>query len=165
MFARVFAPEKVFVNGIEIPYSRFAAHNAEVNGTEAEWGYVGADLSAVVYLPESAATEEITVECRFSDYAATHRDLLNGKKALMHRMMDLTPETKLVFGKNIDPYMMLPDSFLALAQCSSFISEDPQNAGKYLESIDSKALIDEFSKMEKLPSEFVAKIQAQVNVK
>ena len=60
---------------------------------------------------------------------------------------------------------MLPDSFLALAQCSSFISEDPQNAGKYLESIDSKALIDEFSKMEKLPSEFIAKIQAQVNVK
>lgn len=165
VFARVFAPEKVFVNGIEIPYSRFAAHNAEVNGTEAEWGYVGADLSAVVYLPESAATEEITVECRFSDYAATHRDLLNGKKALMHRMMELTPETKLVFGKNIDPYMMLPDSFLALAQCSSFISEDPQNAGKYLESIDSKALIDEFSKMEKLPSEFIAKIQAQVNVK
>ena len=83
----------------------------------------------------------------------------------MHRMMELTPETKLVFGKNIDPYMMLPDPFLALAQCSSFISEDPQNAGKYLESIDSKALIDEFSKMEKLPSEFIAKLQAQVNVK
>ena len=113
----------------------------------------------------SAASEEITVECRFNEYAASHRELLNGKKALMHRMMDITPETKLVFGKYVDAYMMLPDSFLALAQCSSFINEDPQNAGKYLEAINTKALVDEFSSMEKLPAEYVAKIKAQVNVR
>ena len=165
IFAGVFAPEKVYVNGVEVPYSRFAAHNAEADGTKAEWGYNGADLSAVVYLPESAASEEVTVECRFNDYAASHKELLNGKKALMHRMMDITPETKLVFGKYVDAYMMLPDSFLALAQCSSFINEDPQNAGKYLEAINTKALVDEFSSMEKLPAEYVAKIKAQVNVK
>ena len=165
IFAGVFAPEKVYVNGMEIPYSRFAEHNAEVDGTTAEWGYNGADLSAIVYLPETAASDEVTVECTFNDYAASHRDLLNGKKGLMHRMMDITPETKLVFGKNIDPYMMLPDSFLALAQCSSFITEAPQNAGKYLENINSKALIDEFSSMEKLPAEFIEKIKAQTNAK
>ena len=165
IFAGVFAPEKVLVNGVEIPYSRFAEHDAQVSGKEAEWGYNGADLSAVVYLPVSDASKEITVECRFNDYAASHRDLLNGKKALMHRMMDITPETKLMFGKYIDAYMMLPDSFLALAQCSSFIKEDPQNAGKYLEAINTKALIDEFSSTEKLPSDFVAKIKAQVNVR
>lgn len=165
VFAGIFAPEKVFVNGAEIPYSRFAAHNDKTDGNETEWGYNGADLSAVVYLPETSADEETTVECVFSDYAASHKELLNGKKGLMHRMMDLTPEAKLVFGKNIDAYMMLPDSFLALAQCSSFISEDPQNAGKYLKAIDTESLIKEFSSMEKLPAAFTAKIKAQTDVK
>lgn len=164
IFAGVLAPEKVYVNGREIPYSRFAAHNAEMNGTEAEWGYNGADLSAVVYLPESKASEEVTVECRFSEYSASHRTLLNGKKALMHRMMAITPEAKLVFGKNVDAFMMLPESFLALAQCSSFINEDPRNTGKYLEAIDVDALIDDLASYEKLPVGFVTKIKAQINV-
>ena len=164
IFAGVFAPENVYVNGKEIPYSRFAAHDAEVSVDEAEWGYNGADLSAVVYLPESEASEAVTVECRFSEYSASHRELLNGKKALMHRMMAITPEAKLVFGKNVDAFMMLPESFLALAQCSSFISEDPRNTGKYLETIDVKALIDELASFEKLPAGFVTKIEAQLDV-
>ena len=164
IFAGVFAPENVYVNGKEIPYSRFAAHDAEVSVDEAEWGYNGADLSAVVYLPESEASEAVTVECRFSEYSASHRELLNGKKALMHRMMAITPEAKLVFGKNVDAFMMLPESFLALAQCSSFISEDPRNTGKYLETIDVKALIDELASFEKLPAGFVTKIGAQLDV-
>lgn len=164
IFAGVFAPENVYVNGKEIPYSRFAAHDAEVSVDEAEWGYNGADLSAVVYLPESEASEAVTVECRFSEYSASHRELLNGKKALMHRMMAITPEAKLVFGKNVDAFMMLPESFLALAQCSSFVSEDPRNTGKYLETIDVKALIDELASFEKLPAGFVTKIGAQLDV-
>ena len=61
--------------------------------------------------------------------------------------------------------MMLPDSFLALAQCSSFINEDPKDAGKYLEAIDVDALAREFGAIEKLPAEFTAKIKAQVNVR
>lgn len=165
VFASVFAPEKVFVNGAEIPYSRFAAHNAEVSGSDTEWGYDGADLSVTVYTPETSADVEMVVECVFSDYAASHRELLSGKKGLMHRMMAITPEAKLVFGKYVDAYMMLPDSFLALAQCSSFINEDPKDAGKYLEAIDVEALAREFGAIEKLPAEFTAKIKAQVNVR
>ena len=164
IFAGVFAPEKVYVNGIEIPYSRFAAHSAGSDGTGAVWGYNGADLSATVYLPESSASEPVTVECTFSPYAASHRNLLDGKKALMHRMMDIAPETKLVFAKHVDAYKMLPDSFLALAQCSSFISEDPQNAGKYLGEIDTSALVNELRFIENLPAEFVVRIEAQLNV-
>ena len=163
VFAGVFAPEKVLVNGKEVAYSRFADHDYETYGKTAVWGYNGADLSATVYLPETSADEEITVECRFNDYAASHRELLNGKKALMHRMMALTPEAKLAFGKTVDPYMMLPDSFLALAQCASFINEDPQNTGKYLENIDKAALVKELDSFEKLPAEFTAKVKAQIN--
>ena len=162
VLAGVFAPEKVTVNGVEVPYSRFAAHNAEVSGKNAEWGYEGADLSAVLYLPETPASEELVVEFSFNEYAASHRDLLNGKKGLMHRMMDITPEAKLIFGKYVDAYMMLPDPFLALAQCASFINEDPQNAGKYLEKIDTASLIADFANYEKIPADFVAKVKAQV---
>ena len=165
VLASVFAPEKVTVNGVEVPYSRFAAHNAEMSGKNAEWGYEGADLSAVIYLPETHASEELLIECCFNEYAASHRDILNGKKCLMHRMMDITPETKLVFGKYVDAYMMLPDPFLALAQCASFINEDPQNAGKYLEKIDTASLIADFANYEKLPAAYVAKVKAQVGEK
>ena len=79
-------------------------------------------------------------------------------------MMAITPEAKLVFGKNVDAFMMLPESFLALAQCSSFINEDPRNTGKYLEAIDVDALIDDLASYEKLPVGFVTKIKAQINV-
>lgn len=164
VLAGVFAPEKVTVNGVEVPYSRFAAHDAEVSGKDAVWGYEGADLSAVIFLPETLASEELVIECSFNEYAASHRDLLNGKKGLMHRMMDITPETKLIFGKYVDAYMMLPDPFLALSQCASFINEEPHNVGKYLEKIDTATLIADFADYETIPADFVAKVKAQVGV-
>ena len=114
----------------------------------------------MVYLPEKPAAEEVVVECRYNEYAQTHRELLSGKKGLMHRMMDLTPEVKIVFAQYVDSYMMLPDSFLALAQCSSFIREDPKNAGKYLEEINPENLIDDLSKYESIPDDFIAKLKA-----
>lgn len=162
VLAGVFAPEKVTVNGVEVPYSRFAAHDSEVSGKNAVWTYVGSELSAVIYLPETPASETLTVECSFDGYSASHRDLLNGKKGLMRRMMDMTPEAKLVFGKYVDAYMMLPDPFLALAQCASFITEDPRNAGKYLERIDIQALLDNLESFENIPADFLAKVKAQV---
>lgn len=162
VLAGVFAPEKVTVGGVEVPYSRFADHESEVSGQASQWTYSGGDLSAVIYLPEAPASEEVVVECYFNEYAASHRDLLNGKKGLMHRMMDITPETKLVFGKYVDAYMMLPDPFLALAQCSSFITEEPCKAGEYLERIDPQALVDNLNGYAKIPAGFVAKVKAQV---
>lgn len=162
VLAGVFAPEKVTVNGVEVPYSRFAAHDSEVSAKNAVWTYVGSELSAVIYLPETPASETLTVECSFDGYSASHRDLLNGKKGLMRRMMDMTPEAKLVFGKYVDAYMMLPDPFLALAQCASFITEDPRNAGKYLERIDIQALLDNLESFENIPADFLAKVKAQV---
>lgn len=61
--------------------------------------------------------------------------------------------------------MMLPDSFLALAQCSSFIKEDPQNAGKYLENISAEAMIDDLSGYEALPDGFIEKLKAQAEIR
>ena len=158
--AGVFAPESVTVNGIEIPYSRFAENDYRTGCTVPEWSYDGTNLTVMVYLPEKPAAEEVVVECRYNEYAQTHRELLSGKKGLMHRMMDLTPEVKIVFAQYVDSYMMLPDSFLALAQCSSFIREDPKNAGKYLEEINPENLIDDLSKYESIPDDFISKLKA-----
>ena len=158
--AGVFAPESVTVNGIEIPYSRFAENDYRTGCTVPEWSYDGTNLTVMVYLPEKSAAEEVVLECRYNEYAQTHRELLSGKKGLMHRMMDLTPEVKIVFAQYVDSYMMLPDSFLALAQCSSFIREDPKNAGKYLEEINPENLIDDLSKYESIPDDFISKLKA-----
>ena len=159
-----FAPEKATVNGAGVPYSRFASHNAEVSRKDAEWGYVGADLSAVIYLPETLAPEELVIESSLNEYSASHFDLLNGKKGLMRRLMDITPENRLLFVKDVHAYMMLPDPLLALAQCASFINEEPRNTGKYLEEIDTASLIADFANYEKISSDFIAKIKARVSV-
>ena len=60
--------------------------------------------------------------------------------------------------------MMLPDSLLAFAQCSSFINEDQKNSGKYLEEINPENLIDDLSKYESIPDDFIGKLKALTTV-
>lgn len=152
----VYAPEKVVVNGKEIPYSRFAGKDASEGKTV--WGYVGKDLQLVVYTQETSASEALTLECSFNP--DNDVKVLDGKKGIMNRMMKITPEAKLVFAKNVDPYMMLPDEFLALAQASSFILAKPQESEAILRAIDVKAMENRFNELN-IPAGFTAKCKAQ----
>ncbi|MDE7126708.1 MAG: hypothetical protein K2O58_02275, partial [Bacteroidales bacterium] len=86
---------------------------------------------------------------------------ISGKKGLLKRMAAITPETKMVFGSKVDSYIILPIPFLKVAQCPSFITEDPKNAGKYLEDIDLDAMNAAFAEYGSLPEEFKLKIKAQ----
>ena len=131
-------PASVKVNGVDAAYARFP----EDQKGKASWNYVGKDLAIVVSLPEGPATEEITVEVK---YPATDVELLRGKKGVMHRMMAMTPVFKEVFGNTVDPWRMLPDSFLNLAQCASYIDADPAGFEARLRSLDADALYREFT--------------------
>lgn len=153
----VFAPKHVSVNGVEIPYSRFAKRDAS-NGKVC-WGYEGAELSATVYLPVMSASETVVLECEFE--RDEDRALLNGKKGLIRRMMALTPEAKMMFERYVQHDLQLPSAFLDLAQCGSYITEDPSNAIKYLGMMDLDALEEELAEFETLPVEFVKKLLAQ----
>ncbi|MCI1640520.1 MAG: DUF5110 domain-containing protein [Bacteroidales bacterium] len=158
VIAGVFAPEKVTVNGKEIAYDRFAAHNAQNGLSNAVWGYNGYDMYATVYIPAENASEQITVKCEYGKYAAAHASLIYGKKGLIRRMMALTPEAKLQM-----KLKSLPLGFQNLAQCGSYVTEDPMNAGKYLEAIDKNAAETAFDNIG-VQQDFISKIKAQLNL-
>lgn len=155
----VFAPEAVKVNGKVVPYSRFAAREAAKG--KACWGYDGAELCATVYLERADAAEELVVDCTYAASDADCRELLEGKKGLIKRMMALTPEAKYMFEKYVKHDLQLPAPFLDLAQCGSYITEDPANTAKYLRAVNVGAMNEDFAGFETLPEDFRLKAKAQ----
>ena len=86
---------------------------------------------------------------------------MNGKKGLINRIMAMTPEAKLRFSELRISDFQLPLEFMNIAQCGSYITEDPFNAKTYLEAMDVKAMIDNVNSWEKLSPDFKLKVAAQ----
>ena len=152
------APEKVYVNGVEVPYSRFAKFDAGKDGAGPVWGYDGNSLTATVYLPVLPADEKLTVKCLFRSGEPQY---LDGAKGLIKRMMALTPETKLMMELYVMAWMQLPTEFLDIAQCGSYITEAPEKAVEFVQGIDVDAMNARFAGYEKLPDSFREKVAAQ----
>ena len=79
----IFCPKAVRVNGTELAYSRFAAHE------QAGWGYDGNTLAATLYLPASAAGTALDIEVEYGDGDVA---VLNGKKGLIGRALEVQAE-------------------------------------------------------------------------
>ena len=148
------APSKVLVNGVEVPYSRFASYEAE-DGKQV-WGYDGSQLQTVVWVSEMPADREVEVVCTFDRQAD-----LNGKKGLIRRFTAMAPEAKLEFFSLKIRDFQLPSEFMSVAQCGSFITEDPFNAPKYLDAMDVNAMIGNINSWDNLAEDFKAKVAAQ----
>ncbi len=128
-------PDRVSVDGAEIPYSRFPEDVA----AGASWRYVGEDLAVVVTLPERSASETVRVECRYPE-GKCPVELLRGKKGLFHRMMRYTPALKDVFNTSVNSYQLISRPFLKVAQCASRIDANPDGLVEYIEDIDMRAV-------------------------
>ena len=152
-----FAPSKVTVNDIEVPYSRFASYDRK-DGKQV-WGYDGNQLQTLIWLSQMPADEEIEIICTCEGEPSS--DLMNGKKGLINRIMAMTPEAKLRFSELRISDFQLPIEFMNIAQCGSYVTEDPFNARMYLEAMDVKAMIDNVDSWEKLSSDFKQKVAAQ----
>ena len=120
--------------------TRAQAQAGSTTADAAVWGYSGKDLSAVIYLPEMPANEQIELTVTYSDESAETRELFYGKKGIIHRFMELTPEVKLEYARKVDICLQLPMPFLTFSQCGSFITEDPYGAVRYIEALDTDAL-------------------------
>ena len=155
-----FAPSGVTVNGVEVPYSRFASYR-ESKG-EQVWGYDGSYLQAKVMLTETPADKPLEIVLTFDGLATS--DILRGKKGLICRYTAMTPEAKLSFFALKIRDFQLPTEFMNFAQCGSKITEDPQNAAKHIEAMDIKAMTDKVNSFEALPSEFKTKVAAQTSL-
>ena len=151
------SPSKVYVNGAEVPYSRFAKYEAD--SAKAVWGYDGNSLTAAVYVPSLPADEKLTVKCLFRSGEPQY--FTDGKKGLIKRMMALTPETKLMMELYVMAWMQLPSEFLDVAQCGSYITESPEKAAEFIRGIDVESMNARFAGYEKLPDSFRLKVTAQ----
>lgn len=146
----ILPPVSVKVNGREIPYSRFLEDDT--------WTYDGMDMAVNIRLGEMDASVPVEVEC-VSD--TVYSGNVMGKKGLFRRMARLTPEVKYVFGDYIDRYLLLPVPFLKVAQCPSFITEDPDGAAGYLDAVDIDGMDSALGSYGELPEDFLLKVRAQ----
>ena len=152
-----YAPTSVKVNGVEVPYSRFASYQHGDN--ESVWGYNGNQLQTNIWLSKTSADEALEIVCAFEGGATS--ELMNGKKGLINRVVTLTPEAKVRFAALKIKDFQLPSELMNIAQCGSYITENPSNAAKYLEAMDVKAMVDNINSWEKLSADFKAKVAAQ----
>ena len=141
--------------------TRAQAQAGSTTADAAVWGYSGKDLSAVIYLPEMPADEQIELTVTYSDESAETRELFYGKKGIIHRFMELTPEVKLEYARKVDICLQLPMPFLTFSQCGSFITEDPYGAVRYIEALDAEALKAELDSRPKLSEKFKHKVLEQ----
>ena len=131
-----YAPSKVTVNGTDIPYKRFAS-----------------------YEQETGANKELEVVISFDgmDTAVVP----SGSKGLITRFTAIAPETKLNFFALKIRDFQLPSEFTAVAQCGSFITEKPHEAPRFIQAMDTKAMIENINSWKQLDPEFKTKIAAQ----
>lgn len=153
-----YAPSKVTVNGTEVPYSRFAEYDSE-EGKQV-WGYEGTDLQVTVSLAQMPADEELEVVI---SYEGAPSVAPSGSKGLIRRFTAIAPETKLNFFALKIRDFQLPTEFQNVAQCGSFITEDPFNAAEYINAMDTKGMIDNINSWEKLSEDFKERIAAQTS--
>ena len=117
-------PEKVLVNGVEIPYARYAKSG--------QWTYDAYKLAPIVYLKDVSVNEPLVVELVLSE---GHTDAeLNGLKGIFSRCRNISEPYKNEQGLR-DRRIMLPIEYLKVSQCPNFIAADPQNIFKYVEDL------------------------------
>ena len=102
----------------------------------------------------------VKVEARYPEESAAAREQVFGKKGIIKRIRDITPETKLVYCKWDDAFQAQPVPYLKVAQCGSFITEFPEKAVEYLIGIDIDAMLESVCSNPALPDGFKQKLSA-----
>jgi alpha-glucosidase len=117
-------PEKVLVNGVEIPYDRYAKAG--------QWTYDAYNLAPVVYLKDMPVNETLTVELVLP--AGRSDADLYALKGIFSRCKNISEPYKNEQGLK-DRRKMLPIEYLKVSQCPNFIMADPQNIFKYVDDL------------------------------
>ena len=147
-------PKTVLVNGVEIPYARYAESG--------QWTYDAYNLSPIVYLKDVSVNEPLVVEVVLSE---GHSDAeLYGLKGIFSRCRNISEAYKNEQGLR-DRRIMLPIEYLKVSQCPNFIMADPQNIFQYVGDLN-----ENLPKYEKylegetplISDEFKARLKAHV---
>ena len=153
-FMNTRTPEKVVVNGVEMPYDRYAKSG--------QWTYDANNLAPIVYLKDMSVNDTLVVELMLPEGHSDEE--LNALKGIFSRCKHISEPYKNEQGLR-DRRIMLPIEYLKVSQCSNFIMADPQNIFKYV-----KDLQENLPKFEKylegetplISDEFKARLKAHV---
>ena len=66
------------------------------------------------------------------------------------------------FAVSVDGSKQIPKAFLNISQCGSFMTEDPASCEDFLKALNPSEAVDLFGTFPGLPSDFVAKVRAQL---
>ena len=147
--------QSVKVNGVEVPYKRYAKSG--------EWGYDGYTLSPIVYTNLCDCDKECVVELAFDSIKQQHQTRLYGKQGIFNRCVHLTPEFKERYAVSYDPYPLLPDEYMNVSQTPNFIMEYPQRIVEWLDRYEQsfEECIPSLEKSGHVDAEFITKLKAQ----
>ena len=150
-------PVSVKVDGIEIPYRRFAEGDC--------WTYDAYDLAPVIMISQHSCNSVMEVELEFDENASAIQQELYGLKAVFNRAVALTAEFKFEQGKK-DGYLMLPVEYLKVSQCPNFILENPFAISEFLQDYkENKVAFDEnIDQMTLIGDDFKTKLKAQLSI-
>ena len=137
-----------------------AGATATVGGSEAAGRERKTSLLAGDAWAPGSCRKTVKVEARYPEESAAVRDLVFGKKGIIKRIRDITPETKLVYCKWDDAFQAQPVPYLKVAQCGSFITEFPEKAVEYLRGMDIDAMLESVCSNPSLPDGFKQKLSA-----
>ena len=118
-------PEKVLVNGVEIPYDRYAKSG--------QWTYDAYSLAPVVYLKDIPVNQTLTVELILPQGRSDEE--LYALKGIFARCRNISEPYKNEQGLK-DRRIMLPIEYLKVSQCPNFIMADPQNIFKFVDDLN-----------------------------
>ena len=131
------------------------------------------DLTLTYFGQDMFGEENLTISFEMTDMSSKKGtfekelseqiQILSGKKGLFTRMTLITPEAKLRFSQMHIADIQLPSELMSIAQGGSFITEDPANAEKYLDSLDIDAMNANLQSWEKLSDDFKSKVAAQTH--
>ena len=155
-FPATFPPQRVTVDGKEIPYARFPQA-----GT---WTYEAYTLAPIVYTEPHACDRPLVVELILDERALPMQEELYGKSGIFKRCQDLTVEFKLEQGRFGETYKLLPQEYLRVSQCANFILERPELAFELIPQFDEmrNKMFETTDKMEILGPAFKEKLHRQL---
>ena len=155
-FPATFPPQRVTVNGEEIPYSRFPKAG--------EWTYDAYTLAPVIHTEPQACDRPLIVELTLDEKALPMQEALYGKSGLFKRCRDLTVEFKLEQGRFGETYKLLPQEYLRISQCANFILERPESALELISQFDKNRvkMFETTDRMEILGPAFKQKLHLQL---
>ena len=153
-FLNTQTPEKVIVNGVEVPYARYAKSG--------QWTYDAYNLAPVVYLKDLSVNDALVVELVLPEGRSDEE--LNALKGIFSRCKNISEPYKNEQGLR-DRRIMLPLEYLKVSQCANFIMADPQNIFQYVDDLkENLPKYEQYLEAETplISDEFKARLKAHV---